>query len=298
MIRCWIALLAIVLFTATSVAQVERDRWIALAKNGFAIPEGRRAADLLVEMNVLLASPDPVLRDDVAYTAAERWIRAGALDAVDLRKLMALWVENTKDGRGAAASDGVFKRSFSALTLSLIAARDLTNPFLDPAEVQTLFESMLTYFAEETDLRGLDPARGWMHSVAHTADSLKFLARNPKLSPGADVRLLQAVRAKIESTPTVFVWGENDRMALALQSAVRRPDADPNALAGWLEYWAKEHQTLWADGPQVDPSRFARVENARQVMRSLHTALALEAKPTPTGDNARQAVLVTLGKMR
>ena len=109
---------------------------------------------------------------------------------------------------------------------------------------------------------------------------------------------VRAVRAKIEATPTVFVWGENDRMALALQSAVRRPDADAGALAEWLEFWAREHQALWAGGPQVDPVRFARVENARQVMRSLHTALALEAKPTPTGDTARQAILVTLGKMR
>jgi hypothetical protein len=291
-------LVAVMLLATTSAAQTERARWVALAKNGFALPEGRKAADLLVEMNALLASPDPVLRDDVAYTAAERWIRAGALDAADLRKLMVLWLENTKDGRGAAADDRVFKRSFSALTLSLIAARDLTNPFLDAAEVQTFFESMLTHFGEEIDLRGFDPARGWIHSVAHTADALKFLARNPKLPPGADIRLLQAVRAKIESTPTVFVWGENDRMALALQSAIRRPDADPNALAGWLEHWANQHQTLWANGAQVDPARFARVENARQVMRSLHTALALEAKPTPIGDNARQAVLVTLGKMR
>jgi hypothetical protein len=291
-------LVAVMLLATTSAAQTERARWVALAKNGFALPEGRKAADLLVEMNALLASPDPVLRDDVAYTAAERWIRAGALDAADLRQLMVLWLENTKDGRGRDADDRVFKRSFSALTLSLIAARDLTNPFLDAAEVQTFFESMLTYFGEEIDLRGFDPARGWIHSVAHTADALKFLARNPKLPPGADIRLLQAVRAKIESTATVFVWGENDRMALALQSAIRRPDADPNALAGWLEHWANQHQTLWANGAQVDPARFARVENARQVMRSLHTALALEAKPTPIGDNARQAVLVTLGKMR
>ena len=69
-----------------------------------------------------------------------------------------------------------------------------------------------------------------MHTVAHTSDALKFLARNPKLAPGSDARLLAAAQGKIESDDTVFTWGENDRMALALHSAVRRTDADSAAL--------------------------------------------------------------------
>ena len=58
--------------------------------------------------------------------------------------------------------------------------------FLAPAEVRTFFDRMLDYFARERDLRGFDATRGWMHSVAHTSDALKFLARNPKLAAGAD----------------------------------------------------------------------------------------------------------------
>jgi hypothetical protein len=51
-----------------------RSDWIALAKGGFAVPSGRTAVEMLTEMNVLLASDDPVLRDDVAFSAGERWI--------------------------------------------------------------------------------------------------------------------------------------------------------------------------------------------------------------------------------
>ncbi len=51
-----------------------RAEWVALATGGFIVPDGRRAVDLLVEMNPLLASPDPALRDQVAYAAAEKWI--------------------------------------------------------------------------------------------------------------------------------------------------------------------------------------------------------------------------------
>jgi hypothetical protein len=276
-----------------------RSDWIALAKGGFVVPEGRTALSMLVEMNTLLASPDPVLRDDVAYSAAERWIlRDRRLSPADLHAVLHLWTRNLDEGLGTAGDDRVFRRSFSALCLSLVAAADLTAPFFEPAELQAFFDRMLDYFQRERDLRGFDPAHGWMHTVAHTADALKFLARNPKLAAGSDARLLAAVRAKIESADTVFEWGENDRMALALQSAVRRPDADPAALTAWTQAWTVANQALWANGPQVDPRRFAQVENAAQVMRSLLAALTMEAAPTPSGEAARTILIAALARMR
>ena len=141
--------------------------------------------------------------------------------------LLQLWTKNLDDGLGTAGDDRVFERSFSALCLSLIAAADLSAPFLEPAELQAFFDRMLDYFQRERDLRGFDPVHGWMHTVAHTSDALKFLARNPKLARRQRRRLLAAVRAKLESHDAVFTWGENDRMALALQSAVRRPTPTP-----------------------------------------------------------------------
>ncbi len=291
---------ALALPVAMTAERQGRDRaaWVAFAKGGFVLAEGQRAADVLLELNALLGSTDPALRDEVAFGAAERWIRDGKLTPEELRKLLQTWISNTSDGVTTPGDDRVFKRSFSALSLSLIAARDLTAPFLEPGELQTFFGQMLGYFRVEADVRGFDPVRGWMHTVAHTSDVLKFLARNPKLAPGADVRLLAAVEEKIEASPTVFAWGENDRMALALQSAIRRADADATAIAAWTEQWVGEHKKLWAGGPHVNAGQFARVENAKQVMRSLHTALAMEAKPTPVGDSARQVVLAALARMR
>lgn len=298
-IRTLVALALLAASPAAGQEPATRTSWVALARSGFAVPAGRTAFDMLVEMNPLLASTDPVLRDDVAYTAAERWIlREHRLTPAELRTLMALWEKNLDDGLGTSGDDRVFKRSFSALSLSVIAAADLATPFLEPAELQAFFDRMLDYFQRERDLRGFDPARGWMHTVAHTSDAMKFLARNPKLAPGSDVRLLAAVRDKIESHDAVFAWGEDDRVALALESAVRRPDADGAALTAWTQYWVKAHQDLWANGPQVEARRFAIVQNAKQVMQSLHTALAMEAAPTPTGQAAGRTLLAALAKMR
>jgi hypothetical protein len=292
-------LLATIAPTTAQSATATRADWIALAKGGFVVPTGRSASELLVDMNGLLASDDPALRDDVAYSAAERWIlRDHRLSASDLRVLLQLWTKNLDDGLGSVGDNRVFKRSFSALSLSLIAAADLSASFLEPPELQAFFDRMLDYFERERDLRGFDPVHGWMHTVAHTADALKFLARNPKLGAAADVRLLAAVRGKVESHDAVFSWGENDRLALAIQSAVRRPDADAAALTAWSQYWVKTRQEMWANGPQIDGRRFAHVENAMQIMRSLHAALAMEKSPTPSGEAARQILIAALAAMR
>jgi Protein of unknown function (DUF2785) len=276
-----------------------KEAWVTLAKGGFVLPAGQYAVDVLLDMNALLASPDPVLRDEVAFGAAERWIlRDKAVDAAGLRRVRDQWVRNLDQGLGESGTDTVFGRSFSALCLSLVAAADLQAPFLEPAEVQGFFDRMLDYFAQERDLRGFDATRGWMHTAAHTADALKFLARNPKLAPGTDTRLLAAVRSKIEAGDAVFVWGENDRIAQALHSAVHRADADPAALEAWTAHWASAHRAMWSTGPQVNPRTFAQVENAKQVMRSLHAALAMEAAPTANGTAAAKTVLAALAKMR
>jgi hypothetical protein len=298
----WLSFVWMVLSASVAHAQVQtpdRARWVALAKGGFVLPADQKAVDVLVEMNPLVASLDPVLRDEVAFSAAERWmVRDRKLSSDEVRRVMKMWLANLDDGLGTTGEDRVFKRSFSALNLSLVAAYDLTAPFMEAAEVESFFDRMLDYFAREKDLRGFDQTRGWMHTVAHTSDVLKFLSRNPKLAAGADVRLMSAIRRKVESSQAVFAWGENDRMALALQSAVRRPDADASALESWLAKWAEDHKKLWANGPHVDAAQFALVENGKQLLRGLHAALTLETKPTPNGDAARKAVLATLGNMR
>src|SRR5450631_1119278 len=110
-----ITMLSLAVPTLLPAAPTRAD-WIALAKSGFVVPSGRTAAGMLTEMNQLLGSNDPVLRDDVAYSAAERWIqRDHRLTPPELRGLLQLWTTNLDDGLGSGGDDRVFNRSFSAL---------------------------------------------------------------------------------------------------------------------------------------------------------------------------------------
>lgn len=238
----WLSFVWMALFASVAHAQVQppdRARWVALAKGGFVLPADQKAVDVLVEMNPLVASLDPVLRDEVAFSAAERWmVRDRKLSSDEVRRVMKMWLANLDDGLGTTGEDRVFKRSFSALNLSLVAAYDLTAPFMEAAEVQSFFDRMLDYFAREKDLRGFDQTRGWMHTVAHTSDVLKFLARNLKLAAGTDVRLLSAIRTKIDSTrpssrgarTTEWRW----RCSLRFDDLMPMP---ARSRAGWRSGW-------------------------------------------------------------
>jgi Protein of unknown function (DUF2785) len=157
---------------------------------------------------------------------------------------------------------------------------------------------VLDYFQGERDLRGFDAEVGWVHAVAHAADVLKFLARGRDWTPSNGRQLLTAVRARINAIDTVFVWGEAERIAAALHSAVRRPDADGSALDTWTSQWADDFKALWARAPHIEPAHYARVENAKQVLRALHALLAMETAPSQRAESARKVVLTTLARLR
>lgn len=285
--------------TVASQGTRTREQWVALAKGGFVVPAGETASGLLVQMNGLLASPDPVLRDEVAYSAAEKWIlRDRVVAPDDLRRLTAQWTANLADGLGTTGDDRVLKRSFSALCLSLVAAREAATPFMTADETQGVVDRMLDYLARERDLRGFDATKGWMHAVAHTADAFKFLARGPQWTPAMLPRLIDVVSAKTAEAEAVFTWGEPQRVGFALQAAIRRSDADVAAVERWIAAIDTDFKGLWAKGPVVAPRDFARVENRLQVLRGLHTALAMDAAPTPTGEAVRTAAIRALARMR
>jgi hypothetical protein len=210
------------------------DFWRAIAKASFAPPAGADVPALALEVCELLASPDPELRDEIAYSTLVSWAyQKKLLDAAALRPVTATLLKNLRSDIGSTGTDAVFRRSFSALALSIVAARDNADSLLDEAAFRELLDAALQYLSAEKDVRGYDEAKGWMHSAAHTADLIKFLARSRHIRPADQARMLEAVAAKMTTSP-VFVYGEDERYARALLSIVNRADFDRTAFAAWL----------------------------------------------------------------
>lgn len=281
------ALLLLVLLPFAAQTTHSKSFWASIAQQKFALPAGEAAAPLAAELVALLGSTDPVMRDDLAYAILTSWIHTQKLlSPEEVRSISRTLQANLKRGIAGPESDQVLLRSFSALTLSAIAARDNAEPFLAQGEYDTLLESALTYFRDERDVRGFDGTKGWMHSAAHTADLLKFVARNAKLRTSDQARILAALTAKNRETTVPFAQGEDERMARVVISIVRRADFDRTAFTVWLA----DAQATAAFPKQPTVTALRAQQNVRHLLSSLFSSLTADERPSDGADFARTSV--------
>jgi hypothetical protein len=269
----------------------DREFWRSIAKNQFAIPNGQPLFPLLQELSGLLGSTDPELRDDLAYSIIDQWVRHQDVSAADLNSLADEWRANLRSGIGEFGTDTVFKRSFSALCLASLAGRELKTPFLGPDRYQMLITDALTYLRDERDLRGFDPTTGWIHATAHTADLLANLAANPLLKAEDQARLLRAITERLSSARVIFSYGEQDRLSLIAAALANRKDFDLTAFYRWLSELNAD-QNVWNDSPPK-VELLQTFENNTYMLQALATHLSAEPESRQIAD-AKNTVLQIL----
>lgn len=264
-----------------------KEFWQGIAERKFAVPHGEATPALADELVGLLGSTDPVLRDELAVSILTSWIyRQKLLGPDELRRITRTLQDNLRAGIGAAPEDGVLRRSFSALTLSIVAARENEAPFLSEGEYRALLDAAIAYLRDETDLRGYDTRRGWMHSAAHTSDLLKFLARHPRFTPADQARVLAALTAKNRTAASAFAHGEDERMARVIVSIARRADFDREAFGAWLA--AAQAAATFPQTPTPDTLRAQ--QNVRHLLTSAFAELSVDDRPSEGADFARAAL--------
>lgn len=268
----------------------DKAYWRAVIANDFEPHGDVPPASLLPELSGYLGSPDPELRDEIGYSVLTQWIYVKRLvPAGILQGLVAGWRSNLSRGIGERGADTVFLRSFSALMLSVAAALDNKAPWLDEAGFDGLLADALAYLREERDTRGFDEEKGWIHSVAHTADLLKFLARSRFLEPGDQAAILNGIADKLDAVDHVLVRGEDERLAHVIVSVVARPDADTAAFGTFLE---RLRPARLAGLPTR--SELAVNQNRKNLAVSLHALLSTGPGKTGSTKRAREQLLKLL----
>lgn len=271
-----------------------KERWREIAAAEGSLPAGDSLRDRAFELASFASSPDPVLRDEIGFEVSARWIGAGRLSVRDLRDLMEHHLGNLTTGLGESTGDGVFLRSFSALHLSVLIARDRAQPFLDERDVRRLVAGVARLLSEERDRRGWVEGQGWAHSIAHGADAAKFLARHPLLDAAGAVSLFAALEAGFEGPNA---WGENDRLAAAAQSLCLREEFDAQRFDSRCAAWIEESATVWRTDP-FDTRLFRRSENQKQFLRALHARIRAAEQPGERAEWLARRSLETLAAMR
>jgi len=271
----------------------DKEYWQAIIADDFAAPAEVPMASLVGELSGYLSSTDPELRDGIAYSILTQWLYVKKVVPPELRRdLIDTWTVNLRKGIGESDTDSVLNRSFSALMLSVAAALDNEVPYLDREGFDSLLQAALGYLREERDTRGFEPERGWLHSVAHTADLLKFLGRSRHLSASEQAAVLTAIADKMSQLDQVLVHGEDERLARAVVSIVARPDADMQALQAFLSALKPVRSE---EGPTLES--LAANQNRKNLAVSLFALLNTDARDLESLRAARGQVLALLRTM-
>ena len=284
------ALIAVTWLAAAAAAPAHDVAfWRALAQDHYTPPRGSDVGALVDELIGMLASPDPELRDDIGYSTLASWIyQQKIVDADRLRSIASLLTSNLTRGIGERDTDSVFARSFSALVLSVIVARDNADPFLDRDRWRQIESAALAYLSAEQDLRGYDPKTGWMHSAAHTADLLKFLGRSRHLEIGGQCRYVDAIADKLTTASVVFTHGEDERLARAVLSLTARTDFDEpqfEAALQRIKVAVPEHPTA---------AQLRAAQNWKNMLAKLEVLLSNDAQRADAATAARSAIRAAL----
>ncbi len=273
-------------------AQHDRAFWREIAKNRYAVPGGESADALAHELSGLLASPDPELRDDLAYSILTSWIfkKNSPISTATMISLSDEWRANLKSGLGESGTNSVLQRSFSALCLSAMAEREAQLPFMGVERYHQLVSEAIAYLTAERDLRGYDAKLHWIHATAHTADLLGALAKSPLLRNEEGAGILAAIARRLSTAPEVYTQGEQDRLAAAVVVIIGRSDFDGSRFGLWLDAIRDEDSDVWTT---TTLESLARYQNHNYMLQALVARLSLEPG-SPHMAEYRQAVLALL----
>lgn len=220
-----------------------------------------------------LASPDPALRDGIAYEGLQHWLRAKVFSPETLRALRTRLFAQLD----APDPDGV-ARPFAALALSELARTDRIAPWMRPDERDEMVERAASYLESVRDYRGYDAEVGWRHGVAHGADWAMQLALNPALDRAQLDRLRQAIA--IQAVPAAghaYVFGESERLARPLLFIAKRDlhdEADWSAWFAALSARLGDPALAWKDAGWL-----ARRHDLAAVLQMLYLQVDLDDDP-------------------
>jgi hypothetical protein len=228
-----------------------------------------------------LRSPDPRVRDDAAYSTLATRISQGRAD----EHLGALG-----DAAAALLADPAIQaRSFGALLLALVVDRVNTISSgipqvgsaveaVQPIDVVRWLALFLSWYAGEQDLRGHDQTLGWLHAVAHGADTLAAFGGS-RLLNSAELLMLLDVAAQRLHTPTAhhLTQQEDDRLGLAAMTILARGAVPAGDTCAWIDRLAEP----WRNRAGGETS--AQLDNTIRFARTLHLQLTLGIRIEPDG---------------
>jgi hypothetical protein len=250
--------------------------WQQVSAADFRVPTDRPLSDLTAELTGLLGDPDPRIRDEIALEVLCTWVERGVYDDL-LPGLGDGIATGLATGLGESGTDSVFRRSFCALVMAEVIARDTRRPLVPRAKLLEWGDRLATWFLAERDERAFVPGKGWAHAIAHGADALGALARSQQCGPGELLVVLDVIAERvIRVPPRVWTAGEPDRLALATLHVLRRGLVPQDLVEPWLARIGEAARRRPAEGDV-----YLHTGNAAAFLRALYLQMSLGPEHPP-----------------
>ncbi len=249
--------------------------WQQVLSGGLAVPTDRPLDDLTAELATMLGSPDPAVRDGIAYPTMATWIGRGVYDDL-LVGLGDGLATGLGVGLGERGTETVFRRSFSALVLAEVIERDTSARLVTAAKVLEWADRIVTWYLREQDMRGYVPGSGWAHAGAHGADAIGVLARSPHVATNELTVLLDVLADRLTSSEPAMLCGEPDRMASAVLAVLRRDLVPLKVIEPWIARIAASGSAF---GSTEDRDPYLDTANPQAFLRALYLQVELAADP-------------------
>ena len=267
-----------------------RAYWSQVKADGLAVPDDRPLAELTTELTTMLGSPDPHVRDGLAYPTLATWVDRGVYDdlIVGLGDGMAAGLTV---GLGEDGTDSVFRRAFSVLVLAECIDRDNQQGLVSGTKLLEWGDHIASWYLRERDVRGFVPGKGWAHAIAHGADAIGVLARSAHFGRNELTVLLDVIGDRVLAPVAApFTHGEPDRMALATMTVLRRNVVPLSVVEPWVARIAAGATRL----PGGDEDPFLPTANAEAFLRALHLQLAIAPHPPDVRPDLLLGVMAAL----
>lgn len=197
------------------------------------ISDQQKRQQLAIAMLACLASPDPLVRDEIAFESLSFWMRGKLLDVATVRHIAEQLQQQLQSNADQKNAD--FGRPFAALVMAEVARVDRIDPFLSEQERIEMVTQAAKFLQSVKDYRGFDEKQGWRHGVAHGADWMLQLSLNPALKLEQQQLMLQALASQIKTDQHFYQYGESERLMMPILYLALRSPLDQAAWQQWFE---------------------------------------------------------------
>ena len=266
-----------------------KEKLNQIKADNYAIHDSENILPIAFSMMQYIGCVDPELRDELIYSTFLKWTVNRVFTAEQMSQLLKISLDESHlfYKIGEQNTDSVFTRTFSLLIIPLAFELDSQTEFLTQEETIDIKNKVLQYLKLEKDIRGYVVGKGWAHSTAHAADALDDIAKSRYMNHDELMEILHAIKSRVCIKNNTYINGEDDRMATAMMSVIKRNLIADNEIVKWIKSFGEIEKT------GNYPEEHHLIMNAKNLLRSLYFQLLSQRN----SNMFTEAILETLQKL-